>query len=179
MRDFNLLISTSRGNEGKCASELWFIFRELGVESIDIDRASFSGLLVAKVGANPFEVVSRMRSYVEEKPWDLKYILKVTPIELVVKSELSEIVGAAKILAPKIRADETFRVTVNKRGLDVSTSSVIEAVAGVVDRKVSLDAPSKILLIEIVGNLTGVSVIRKDDVLSVAKIKEEFLKSVR
>ncbi|MCK4668737.1 RNA methyltransferase, partial [Candidatus Bathyarchaeota archaeon] len=68
---------------------------------------------------------------------------------------------------------ETFRVTVEKRFTQMSSREVIEATAVNVKRNVNLDNPDKILLVEIIGGLTGVSVIKPSYILSI--IKEKML----
>jgi len=62
-------------------------------------------------------------------------------------------------------------VTVEKRFTTTHTKDIVEKVAGNIKRKVNLTAPDKVVLIEVVGGLTGVSVIKPEDILSVLKEK--------
>jgi len=71
----------------------------------------------------------------------------------------------------KIGQSETFRVTVEKRFTGIPSRDIIEAAAENIKRKVDLTKPSKILLIEVIGGLTGISVIKPSDILSVVKEK--------
>ncbi|MEM2561447.1 MAG: THUMP domain-containing protein, partial [Candidatus Bathyarchaeia archaeon] len=71
----------------------------------------------------------------------------------------------------RIRENETFRVTVEKRFTETSTRSIIEAIASKINRKVDLEKPDKIVLVEVIGGLTGMSLIKPEDVLSVTKEK--------
>lgn len=51
---------------------------------------------------------------------------------------------------------------------------VIEAVADVIPRKVNLDSPDKTLWIEIVGDTTGLSVLREnEDILSIMTLRDD------
>ena len=84
---------------------------------------------------------------------------------------LEEIRQAATELSLKIGENETFRVTVEKRFTAIHAQSIIEAAAANIKQKVKLTKPHKILLIEVVGGLTGISIIEPDDVLSVMKEK--------
>jgi tRNA acetyltransferase TAN1 len=54
-----------------------------------------------------------------------------------------------------------------RRGL--GSLEIIEPVAEVIERRVDLENPDWVVLIEVVGNETGVSVIRLNDVLNVLK----------
>lgn len=171
MADFNLLISTSRGNENNACSEIWFLLGELGDKEALVDRTEVSGLIVAKTKLDPFKAVEGLRRLLRERPWEFRYTLKVLPIEVVVRTKIEEIKRAAAGLHHKILENETFRVTVEKRHSNISTRDLIEAAVENLDRKVDLSNPDKIILIEVLGRLTGISVIKPDDILSVTKEK--------
>jgi len=171
LRDFNILATTSRGNEGDVCSELWYLLNELGDSAPTVDKTGVSGLIAVKTAIDPFEVVEKFREVLHERPYEFRYTLRIIPIEKVVRTDLEEIQRVASDLGSKIREEETFRVTVEKRFTEVSTPDIIEAVAANIERRVDLNKPDKILLIEVVGGLTGMSVIKPDDILSVTKEK--------
>ena len=171
MEDFNLLISTSRGNENNACSEIWFLLGELGDRESLVDKTEVSGLIVAKTNLDPFKAVEGLRNLLKERPWEFRYVLKVLPIEIVVRTRIEEIKRAAAKLHHKILENETFRVTVEKRHSNISTRDLIEAAVENLDRKVDLSNPDKIILIEVLGRLTGISVIKPNDILSVTKEK--------
>ncbi|RLE48926.1 MAG: hypothetical protein DRJ18_00910 [Candidatus Methanomethylicota archaeon] len=179
MRDFNLLVATQRGREDDCMSELWYLLREVGDEKALYDRTGIPGLVIVKSSLNPFEAIRRLREIAEERPWEFRYVLKVTPIEVVVPTELERIREKVRELSSKIDLNETFRVTVNKRATALSSREVIEVAASVIDRKVDLKNPDKVVQIEILGEVTGISIIKPSDILSIAKIKEEFIRKMR
>jgi tRNA acetyltransferase TAN1 len=93
------------------------------------------------------------------------------PIEKVVRTDLNDITDATKELGLRIGENETFRITVEKRFTAMSKLEIIEAVAASIKRKVDLDKPDKVLLIEVVGGLTGLSLMGSDGILSVLKEK--------
>jgi tRNA acetyltransferase TAN1 len=93
------------------------------------------------------------------------------PIEKVVRTDLGDIVNAVKELGSRIGEKEAFRVTVEKRFTAMSKLEIIEAVAADIKRKVDLNRPDKVILIEIVGGLTGVSLTDSNGILSVLKEK--------
>jgi tRNA acetyltransferase TAN1 len=171
LKEFNLLVTTTRGNEDNACSEIWYLLKEIGDEKAEVDKTGVSGLIAAKTSLNPFEVIAKFREILRERPYEFRYSLRVIPIERVVKTSLEEIQKVADELASKIGENETFRVTVEKRFTEISTRDIIEAAASKIERKVDLENPDKILLIEVVGSLTGISVIKPDDILSVTKEK--------
>lgn len=171
LKDFNLLVTTTRGNEDNACSEIWYLLREIGDEKAEVDKTGVSGLIAAKTSLNPFEVIAKFREILKERPYEFRYSLRIIPIEKVVRTRIEEIAKAAEELAPRIGENETFRITVEKRFTEISTRDVIEAAASKIERKVNLEKPDKILLIEIVGGQTGISLIKPQDIISVSKEK--------
>jgi tRNA acetyltransferase TAN1 len=98
-------------------------------------------------------------------------MLRIIPIEKVIQTDLGEIQRAVTELSSKIGEDETFRVTVEKRFSQIHTQDIIEVAAANIEQKVNLKNPDKIVLIEVVGGLTGVSVAKPEEILAVMKEK--------
>lgn len=171
LRDFNLLITSARGSEEDACSEIWYLLGEIGDQAATIDKTGVTGLISAKTILDPFEVIKKFRDILEERPWEFRYTLRIIPIEKVVRTDLGKIQEVATELASKIEEDETFRVTVEKRFSKTSTSELVEAAAASVERKVSLEKPDKIVLVEVIGGLTGVSVVKSTDIMSIPREK--------
>ena len=169
--DFNLLISSARGNETEANHEIRYLLGELGDKSATTDYAPVSGLTVAKTILDPLKAVPKLRPVLKYRPWQFRYILKVKPVEEVVPCDISSIGTAVVNRAERVGRDETFRVSVEKRQSRVSSREIIDAVASKVPRKVELRNPDKIVLIEIIGRMAGVSVISPGDILGIEKEK--------
>lgn len=171
LRDFNLLATTYRGFERKACFELELLLKKLGDGQADISRSGIAGLVAAKTLLDPIEAVKKLREILHDRPYEFRYILRLIPIEKVVRTDLSTIAEAAKELGLRIGEKETFRITVEKRFTAMSKLEIIEAVASNIKREVDLDKPDKVLLIEVVGGLTGLSLTGADGILSVLKEK--------
>jgi tRNA acetyltransferase TAN1 len=172
--DFNLLISTPRMGENDACSEIWFLLNEIGDHEPVTEKIGITGLVVAKTMLNPLTVVKELRKMLKNQPEEFRYTLRVVPVEVVVSTKLGDIKKASLDLSAHIGEDETFRVTVKKRHTTLSSKEIVKAVAEGIDRKVDLLKPNKILLIEVLGGLTGVSVIKPNDILSVVKEKNQL-----
>jgi tRNA acetyltransferase TAN1 len=118
-----------------------------------------------QTGLDPFAVIDRLKELVASEPWQVRYILRVLPVEAVVPTEFDAIRHAAKQLASKI-GNDSFRITVEKRHSSLESIEVIKAIAGEIESKVNLENPGWVVLVQIVGGQTGVSVIRPDQVFS-------------
>jgi tRNA acetyltransferase TAN1 len=167
--DFNLLVTTAKGSEEDACSEIWFLIGEMGDREVKVDKTGIRGIIAAKTVLDPFDVVDQLRDILKEKPYEFRYTLRVIPIEKVVRTGLNEIQRAIDELAGKIGENQTFRITVEKRFTTTQTRDIIEAAAANIHHRVDLARPDRIVLIEVVGGSTGVSVIKPEDILSVAK----------
>jgi tRNA acetyltransferase TAN1 len=172
--DFNLLATTSRGNERAMINEILFLLREqLGDAEAKAAKTKIRGLIVAKTSLSPFNTIEKFRAILKERPYEFRYALRIVPIEKVVPTTVEEIKKAATELAQKIAPTETFRVTVEKRFTTLHSRDLIEAAAGGLDRKADMENPDRIIQIEVLGALTGLALLKQSDVLSV--IKEKML----
>lgn len=169
---FNLLATTSRGNERPMCNELLYLLKEeLGDTEAQTAKTKIRGLIVAKTTLDPITVIEKFHAILKERPYEFRYALRILPIEKVVPTDLEEIKKATAELATKIGENETFRVTVEKRFTTLHTKDLIEAAAGDLNRKANLENPDKILLIEVLGALTGLSLLKPIDILAVVKEK--------
>ena len=171
LNDFNLVISTSRGNERNACSEMWYLLGEVGDRGSSIETTSVIGLVVAKTKLDPIKAIRDLRTLLRERPWEFKYTLKLVPVQRVVEAQLREIEEAAINVASGIEQKQKFRITVQKRHTDLKSKDIIDSVAKRIDRPVDLESPDKILMIEIIGQLAGLALITGEDVLSVEREK--------
>src|SRR2546425_12920390 len=91
LSDFNLLVSSARGNEREANSELWYLISELGDRSAETSYTPVSGLTVPKTSLDPLRVIQNLRATLKEKPWEFRYVLKVQPVQKVVPTEVEAI----------------------------------------------------------------------------------------
>jgi len=169
LKDFNLLVTTARGNEEDACSEIWYLLGEIGDSAAKVDKTGITGLIAAKTAFDPFDIIEKFRAILKERPYEFRYTLRVIPVEKVVRTDLHEIERAVTELGFKITENETFRVTVEKRFTSTTTRDIIEAAAANIERQVDLNNPDKIVLIEVVGGLTGLSIVRAKEIISVTK----------
>ncbi len=169
LKDFNLLVTTARGNEEDACSEIWYLLGEIGDSAAKVDKTGITGLIAAKTAFNPFEVIEKLRGILKERPYEFRYTLRIIPVEKVVRTDLGEIQRVVTELGSKIGKNETFRVTVEKRFTTTPARDIIEAAAANIERRVDLGNPDKIVLIEVVGGLTGISIVKAEGIISTAK----------
>jgi tRNA acetyltransferase TAN1 len=86
-------------------------------------------------------------------------------MQVVVPTGLDTIRQAAIDLTPKI-GNDTFRVTVEKRHNSLDSMQIIKVIAGQISNKVDLENPCWVVLVQVLGSLTGVSVLRPNQIFS-------------
>ena len=164
MANFNLLVSTGRGLEGRCISSMRVFISRGGME-IEAWKSPFSGLILARVGV-PREVVAYVRDLLEEEPWHNDLVKRVVPVDRVVPLRQDDIVRAADELRVAMDPDPswTFRVRVRKRDADLDRIGLVVAIAELFCNPVDLGTPDFELRVELLRTSAGVSLIRRGEI---------------
>ena len=166
MKNFNLLISTSRYNETEAKSELWFILLMCGDTYPIISGIQFPGLIVGFTNLNPKMVISKIKKIQGRTPNFFQYILKVVPIDFICETEsntIKQIIQENK--NEFINKEDSFRITLKRRKHEkIERNSFIETIANLIDNKVDLENPDKTIRIEILGKISGVSFLKKNEI---------------
>jgi tRNA acetyltransferase TAN1 len=167
LNNFNLLVSTSRFNEDNAKAEIWFTLLNCGDRYSIISNLDFSGLIVVVTTLNHRNVISKIKRILIKDPNFFQYILKIIPIDYVCQTHINTI----KIIIQNhyrdyIHSDDSFMIELNRRKNDlIDRDSFIESIAKVIDNKVNLENPDKIIRIEILRNVTGISFLQQEDVI--------------
>ncbi len=166
----NLIVTSAKGLEARASAEFKEVALLSGMRKVTIERSPYDGVLEVEA-EDPKALLSFITEYVRSEPFKVRFVMRVIPVHQVVDTKLDEIVGAVKENSASIGASDTFRITVEARDSPYTDKQLIEAIADAVDRKVSLDAPDKVVLVQIFGEYTCVSVIPPGEILSVPKLK--------
>ncbi|CCC81307.1 THUMP domain-containing protein [Thermoproteus tenax] len=169
---FNLVVATGWRQERMCMEELYKVGDILGKRVVEVWFTGFDGLITGRVDGDPIEFVRGLAELVTSGYYVPKYILRATPIMIVVKTDLDEINRAAAELAAKyIGPNESFKIELKKRGVKYDRLAVIDYVAKAIDRRVDLTRPDKYLWIEMFPTRTGLSVLKEGESFSLMRMK--------
>lgn len=174
LKEFNLLVGCPKDREQAAKSEIqYFIGDLLSDTDLIITVTKISGLLTCWTSQDPFHVVYRLREFAIENPYQFRFAVRFTPLEFCVKSDLATLAETARLLLQRINEHETFRVTVRRRQTSLGNMDVIKAIAEEIPRTVNLDDPDKTIWVEIVGEMTGISVLNeRTDILSITAMEK-------
>jgi tRNA acetyltransferase TAN1 len=170
----NLIITCPRHFEEEASEEVKRILFELGDEEPEIIISSMPGILTGITSLNPIESIEKIREKILDEPWSIRYCLRIIPIQGVCKTNIEEIEAEILKKIGVIKSRDSYRITIEKRNSKISSDEIISKVAKNISNKVSLDTPDWVILIEIIGDKTGVSVIRNNNILSVEKTKRSL-----
>jgi tRNA acetyltransferase TAN1 len=170
----NLIITCARHLEEDTEEELRDILDELGDSEIEVSISDMSGILTAQTKLDPIEVVKKMKEILLDQPWSIRYCLRIIPIQKVIETKIELIEKAISNISNQILDGETYRILIEKRNSDISSKEIITKIAHEIKNKVSLDFPDKIILIEVLGGMTGISILKEADILSIEKTKRSM-----
>lgn len=166
----NLLLTSQKGSEAKASAEFKEIALQRGHRKIHMEKSAFDGVLEIEI-ENARDFISFMREYVRSEPFRVHYIQRMIPVDIVVDTNIDQIRDASVQIAPQIQPGESFRIDITERDSPVSRKELIDTIASVVDRKVNLNSPDKIVQVEVLGEYTAMSVVTPAEILSILKIK--------
>jgi tRNA acetyltransferase TAN1 len=168
--DFNLLVSCSWGVYGRAKREIVQVLETLGDESPVVKRTIAEGIIGVKTSLDSREVVRGLQRLFTEDPFVLQYTLKWVPVDFWALSDMDSMKEAVRKLKNGIREGERWRMTVEKRRYSQHHKfEIIRELAGLIEEKVDLENPEKILRVDIIGRYAGISILTPQEVFSVAK----------
>ncbi len=170
----NLIVTCARHLESDAKDELRGFFEEFGDSEPEITITDMSGILAADTKLEPIETARKIKEKFLDEPWSVRYCLRIIPIQIETESKIESIVEEISKLSGQINEDEAYRISIEKRNSDISSQELITKIASKFKNKVSLEYPDKIILVEILGNKAGMSVLKKSDILSIEKTKRSM-----
>jgi len=167
MYDFNLLVSCSWGMHGAARTEILNVLKSLGDEKPAVRQTIAQGIMGVKTSLDPRRVVQELRKLHAREPLVFQHTLKWVPVDLWTYSDMESMKEAVRKLRDRIRSGEKWRMTVEKRRYTCYHKiDIIKELAEIIDEKVDLENPDKILRVDIIGKYAGVSVLAPREMFS-------------
>src|SRR5688500_10216419 len=164
---FNFLATTYRYKEEDLMNELEGLFYDFGESTAEVHETNISGLIVGKSSKDSELFIPYLRAKIKDSPWEIRNLLRFVPIQKVVLTEVEEIRNCLLDLAKeKIVGGGPVKILVEKRHTKLTKKDIIDSVGPHLNYPVNLTNPTWILLVEIIGKYSGISVIRADMMFS-------------
>ncbi len=167
----NLIVTCSRKYEEDAKQEIEKILNDLGDTNPEINILYMPGILTVDTQVEYSQISKSIIKKINDEPWSLRFCLRIVPVQSFSETKIEEITHSLMKLTNVIKSNQSFRITIEKRNSIISSKELISTIAKNFQNKVSLKNPDWIILIEIIGEKTGVSVIKENDILSIPKMK--------
>jgi len=167
----NLIITCARSLESETKNEMSKILDELGDQEPEILNVGMRGILMVNTVIEPSKIIDYVKNKMIEEPWLIRYCLRIIPIQMITETEIDKIKQNVIKLKDTIQKNDSYRITIEKRNTSISSNEIITEIAKIFPNKVSLNQPDWIILIEILGNETGISILKNDELFSLDKAK--------
>tara|TARA_B100001765_G_scaffold82118_1_gene50250 strand:- start:867 stop:1385 length:519 start_codon:yes stop_codon:yes gene_type:complete len=167
----NLLVTCARNLETETKNEIGKILDEIGDQESEVLNVGMRGILMVNTSIEPSKIIDWVKDKVVEEPWLIRYCLRMIPIQSVTETDMSKITNDVIKLKDVIQQNDSYRITIEKRNTDMSSTEIITEIAKIFPNKVSLNQPDWIVLIEILGNKTGISILKENEIFSLDKAK--------
>jgi tRNA acetyltransferase TAN1 len=167
----NLIITCARNLESETKNEIKKILDELGDQEPEILNVGMRGILMVDTIIEPSKIIDWVRSKIVEEPWLIRYCLRIIPIQSITETNMDKIKQNVIKLKDSIQKNDSYRITIEKRNTSISTNEIITEIAKIFPNKVSLNKPDLIVLIEILGDKTGISILKDSELFSLDKSK--------
>ena len=170
----NLIVTCGRNLESEAKNEIKKIITDLGDQEPEILDSGMRGILTVKTMVKPSEVIDYARNKINEEPWFMRYCLRIIPIQIVTDTDIDKIKQNVIKFKDCIQKNDSFRITVEKRNSVISTKEIITEIAKALPNKVSLEKPTWTILIEVLGEKTGISILKNDVLFSLERSKRNL-----
>ena len=167
----NLSITCARSLESETKNEISKILDELGDQEPEILNVGMRGILMVNTIIEPSKIIDYVKNKMVEEPWLIRYCLRIIPIQMITETEIDKIKQNVIKLKDTIQKNDSYRITIEKRNTSISSNEIITEIAKIFPNKVSLNQPDWIILVGILGNETGISILKDDGMFSLDKAK--------
>ena len=157
--------------EMEAINEVTHILDEFGDPNARSSKTEFSGIIKIETVMELLELIEKFRDKIENEPWELRYCSRIIPIQKTCETDLISIKDNVIELISSIKANETYKISIERRNSELIRNEIISNIANLLSNSVSLEIPDWEVIIQILGNETGISVMPANSILSISKIK--------
>lgn len=171
-RETRFLVTSITRFELDSASEVWHALRATGVcknaEVFFIKRKKkrLQGLFGVIFNKDPIYAIEKVKQYLMDHPWVMKFTQRIIPIEYVANNVQDLVYFVEKTSSSKISDNDAWKIQVRKHYAKISKNKLIEEIANVIKKgHVNLIEPTWVINIEVVIDTYAASIIRPNQVI--------------
>ena len=170
----NLIVTCPRNLEPEAESEIKKILNELDDQEPEISQTDMRGILMVNTVLEPLKIIDWIKNKINDEPWFFRYCLRIIPVQKTTDTDIDKIKQNVMNLKSIIQENDSYRITVEKRNSNMQSSQIINEIAKIIPNKVSLDEPDWVILVEIFGEKTCISILKNHSIFSLEKSKRNL-----
>ena len=170
----NLIVTCPRNLEFEAENEIKKILNELDDQEPEIFQTDMRGILMVNTILEPLKIIDWVKNKINDEPWFFRYCLRIIPVQKTTDTDIDKIKQNVINLKSIIQENDSYRITVEKRNSNLPSSQIINEIAKIIPNKVSLDEPDWVILVEIFGEKTCISILKNDSIFSLEKSKRNL-----
>lgn len=169
MTDANLIVTFDPSHTGKAKEEVVSVLEENGEKAVFIE-SSVSGIFLLKT-KNPKELVKNLCTGTNKPDYTFHWI----PVEKWCSSDPDTLSEEMRKIDARIDPKESWKIDIGKRCYAARTTDLIIKLTENINKpRVNLKDPDKIVKVEIIGDKAAISLLDKNEILGVPKLKEKM-----
>jgi tRNA(Ser,Leu) C12 N-acetylase TAN1 len=174
MENYNLLVTYQPNRAGMAEREVRRCINEAGDRVVELTSSCIRGVFCIETSGDAKQTVSAIREEFREDPGTLTNTFHWIPVDLWVKATLDDMAEAAHELAKGIGENERWMMHMHKRRHDMTSEELVLALTEPISKgKVDLRRPDKIIAVEVLGGMAGMSLVTREQIIDANRIRQE------
>ncbi|MGC9208541.1 MAG: THUMP domain-containing protein [Nitrososphaeria archaeon] len=159
--EFNFVATTYRNLRKELEDELHRLLRDF--EPIEFIDLNLNSVVAGRLNGDPIEASRRLYRAAFSDPWSVRRVLRFVPVQINCRADVQEMAKRASEVLSSIGSDQTYKIEAELRLTGLRWGEIISAIASSARAKVDLKKPTYLLVVEIIGEDCGMSLIKKED----------------
>ncbi|NLI74416.1 MAG: hypothetical protein GX369_06575 [Euryarchaeota archaeon] len=169
-----MLVTYHPGEKAKAQEEVATILRDVGINLEDMMESIVPGLLHLRIEGDCRKQAEKLREFAIRFPEVFLHTHRWIPIEEWLRSTPEAMISGVRTLGERIGDNERWKLSLNKRLYDGSSKDLIHMLAEYVNAgPVDLEEPQRILIVEIIGEYAGFSLLYPEEYMDVNEVRIE------
>jgi len=170
----NLLVTFNPNAKGHAENETRARLKDVNAQVEAVMETNVEGLFEVLILGDPKKAVSDLRFLCADAPELFLHTHHWVPIDVWVEPFIEEMIKVTKEFEKGIRPGERWMLHLHKRHIGKHSADLIEKLTLPINRgTVDLEHPEKIVVVEILGDRAGMSLLRKEEILDVGKMRQQ------
>lgn len=170
MYSYNLLVSYRFNEFQQAREEVLRLLAEMGDKDPVVQKTDVKGIIGVRTFISSREVISRVREFFHQDTQKVQHAVKWVPVDLWSDSELETMVETVRKVKGQIDENETWAMDLEKRKYPAHhVYQIVTRLAEPFTQKVDLKKPDKYLRVDIIGEQAGISVLKPEEIFSIAR----------